>query len=795
MKKEYIYEVENMPQDGAISSSIGFHGTNSKMVGLSDQFRRLKTDLMRGSFSWNRVHALYGTAGIGKTTLSMQIYQDPQIQIVYQRRAWVTVGRVPQPMSQILQGILAQLSVIKQGDEEIIDHCLKERSVGKNCLIVLDDVWEIEVVTFLIHCLPTIKNGYIHVLLTGRYRNWMSDFSLYEVRFLKEKESMDLLCEKVFGDEICPPQLHRAATKIAKLCEGLPLLIVTVADIISKSEQNRDPVYWNAVAEKRNSVFTDAYNRISKVLSPSYDYLPQHLKVPFLFMGVFPRDYNTPISKITIMLTAEGLSDAKGLLEDWEYLRELAINYSLVLCRLKSVHKNSQFHSSYKEFNANEYKTCWLHSSWRHVCRGEASKNKFYHLLSKLNDAEEEVLKGQRGLCIENNILFGIKEFCDSVRLNCASYTRSLLLYGPYHQYPIPIDVGFRLLREIDALTQRFYTFPIEILSLVHLKYLALTCNGELPSTILKLFNLRVLIIHPHMDIIRIRAPSYVPIQVWDMQGLEHIEILGKSLVAPSHVTSLRNLSTLVGVNASICTVLKLSTRIPNIRKLGIQIELMPDNDHNDILRCFGCISTLVSLKTLKISITNPVVKRGHGFPKAPWSLKLPRYLEKLHLSGTGFPWKYMDAIGSLPRLEVLKLRSYAFQGLHWKAYRRSFPRLQFLLIEESDLVQWKRRSKSFPMLSYLGMKHCYRLEEIPKPHIPYSYKRPSWMYVNGYKIIEIELVDCNPLALICVSQFQPDKGVRLDGIASSTFYEKPMTIKFQRYRVTSTSELKRRPL
>ena len=45
--------------------------------------------------------------------------------------------------------------------------------------------------------------------------------------------------------------------------------------------------------------------------------------------------------------------------------------------------------------------------------------------------------------------------------------TRSLLFYGPYHQYPIRIEVGFRLLREIDALTQRFYTFPIQILSLV----------------------------------------------------------------------------------------------------------------------------------------------------------------------------------------------------------------------------------------------------------------------------------------------------------------------------------------
>ena len=75
-------------------------------------------------------------------------------------------------------------------------------------------------------------------------------------------------------------------------------------------------------------------------------------------MGVFPRDYNTPLSKIIILLTAEGLSHAKGLSNNWEYLRELAIKYSLVLCRLKTVYKNSQLHSSYKEFNANEYKTC-----------------------------------------------------------------------------------------------------------------------------------------------------------------------------------------------------------------------------------------------------------------------------------------------------------------------------------------------------------------------------------------------------------------------------------------------------
>ncbi|XP_047955302.1 putative late blight resistance protein homolog R1B-12 isoform X2 [Salvia hispanica] len=264
MKREYIYEVENMPQDKPISSSIGFPGTNSKMIGFSDLFQQLKTTLL-GDRNRFRFRWLNGMAGVGKTTLAMQIYNDQEIHSKFECRAWVTVGRVPQPFSQILQGILAQLCGITQGDQWI-NYRLKERLRGKNCLIVLDDVWDKEALNRMYY-FKDIPNGCIHVLLTGRHRKLKNDYGCDygdEVRFLNEDESMELLCEKVFGDEICPPQLHKVAVKIAKHCEGLPLLIVTVASILSISKQNRDLAYWNDVAERRNSVFTDAYNKISE---------------------------------------------------------------------------------------------------------------------------------------------------------------------------------------------------------------------------------------------------------------------------------------------------------------------------------------------------------------------------------------------------------------------------------------------------------------------------------------------------------------------------------------------------
>ncbi|XP_057789223.1 putative late blight resistance protein homolog R1A-10 [Salvia miltiorrhiza] len=786
MEEEYVYAVDNMPEDeddGDQSISSG-SGSKSKLIGLSDQFQQLKRVCMGTAGVGNRT-AVVGTAGVGKTALARAVFEDPEISSHFEHRAWVTLGRRSK-LADALRGVLAQVFGTAQGDDELGAY-LKERLEGKKCLIVLDDVWESEIWDSLLGFLDDKNDGSIRILATTRDQHTTDRAYVMLVRFLNEEESKELLCDKVFGEKICPIRLEKAATKIVKNCEGLPLTIVTVADILSKSK-NRDLKYWDDVAEMRNSVFADAYNETSKVLFPSYDYLPQELKTPFLYLGVFPPDYDIPISKLMNMLAIEGWFHKrnKTLAMVWYCLEEFCTYKNLALSNQRSFYTKDvayQRRCSYSPCryghlaNSNQisiipeddflwiskYKTCRLHSSWRHVCREEARKDKFYHILNKLVDGSEDGVKGQRCLCLENNILFSIKDFCNSVRLNCEFYTHSLLFFGPYHQYPIPVGNDFKLLGKLDALNLRFYTFPTDILTLVLLKYLALTCNGELPPTISKLFNLRILIIHPHNNIRIFGTPSYVPVQIWDMKELEHIEILGKSLVAPSHSASLKKLSTIVGVDASIFTILKLSYKVPYIKKLVVQT---PYDDHHGLLSCFGCISTLGSLEILKFSIIDPEIKHDDAFSSA---LMFPRWtLKKLHLSGMGFSWEYMDEIGSLPSLEVLKLRAYAFQGPKWEARDGSFLKLKFLLIEDTDLVQWKPRYESFPHLACLSMKHCYELEEI---HWPSHYRSGS-----------IELVDCNPVALTCAEQLQPCRGTYLDVTASSSFGGKPITVKFRRY-------------
>ncbi|XP_057812418.1 putative late blight resistance protein homolog R1A-10 isoform X2 [Salvia miltiorrhiza] len=731
MKVEYVIELESMPEEEGepISSRIYFGGIKSKMVGLSDHFEKAKDHLLEENNK--KPYSIMGMAGVGKTTLAKRIFEDPSIQRHFEFRAWVKVGRKCES-DELLRCILAQVDpssypVLTQEDvdEEEIVELLRERLKGKKCLIVLDDVWDKEV-DCLTNCLRE-KNivGMIRFLLTSRQQTIYTEDGYQRVRLLNVEESKELLGEKVFGEDGFPLQLAELGEKIAKKCEGLPLMIVTVAELLSKADKT--PEYWTEVLKQHSPLFMDAYNQISEVLFPSYDYLPQHLKMFFLYMGAFRPYLDIHPLQIKTLLSVEGFLEPIGLesFEDFSNtcLRKLLMWYHLVL----------------------DTTTCWwegkfrVHSCWQYLCKVEASRIKFVHVLQSCDD----VIKDQRRLSAHWNSLLCFKQVYDSIKSDCASTVRSLLCLGPYHQYPVPIhEMGFKLLRVLHAIRVRFYHIPIEILKLVCLRYLSLSCNGELPPSISNLFHLQFLIIDRHMTIKKRGVQSYMPVQIWDMQELEHLEIWGKDLPTPNSDATLNKLITLNGVSANSCTreVLK---RIPNLKSLGIDLELKPyddDDDERNPLSCLGYISQLLNLDRLEYWVINPEIK--YECNTISHSM-FPSSLKVLSLRGLGYPWKCMNDIGSmLPNLEALSLECYAFQGPNWEVESGGFLKLTSLRIEDTDLVQWRPQRGSFPKLRRLSLQHCYKLQQLDWPcdH--------SW-------ITTIELVDCNPLVVACANQLK----------------------------------------
>ncbi|XP_042017007.1 putative late blight resistance protein homolog R1A-10 isoform X1 [Salvia splendens] len=667
--------------------------------------------------------------------------KNVRIQGHFELRAWVKVGRKCAP-SDVLRGVLAQVDpntqdqMLTQGDDDddlklvgVLEDILKD----KKCLIVLDDVWEWDTR----HLIDNLPQEDVRILLTSRFRIEESPNQVV-VRLLNEEESKKLLCEKVFGEEDFPPHLKKLGEKIAKKCEGLPLMIVTVAELLSEVDKTRELEYWTEVAEKQhNSVFVDAYNQISKVFFPSYDYLPQYFKMIFLYMGSFPPYCDIEIGDLIRRLRAEGFLESIGA----GTLDDSIVKCFKILCHW---HNLILYEGKIKSwFSKGEFR---VHSCWQYVCKKEASKIKFVHVLQSCDD----VMKGQRRLCAHHNTLFAFKQVYDSIKSSCASTARSLLCLGPYHQYPVPIhDMDFKLLRVLDAHEVRFYRIPLDIMKLVSLNYLALTCNGEIPVSISNLFHLQSLTIHPHINIKKRGAPLYMPMVIWDMPELQHISIFGRDLPTPKSDAALEKLFSLFGVSAKSC-IRKNLKKIPNLRMLEIMMELKPYDDDDDINPLSGLeyiSKELHKLQLLSYKVMNPDMRYQSIVPLSMF----PSSLEFLTLSGLGCPWKHMNDIGSLlPNLKNLELNHYAFCGPEWNIESGCFLTLNTLVIEDTDLMQLRPQHGSLPKLELLSIRHCYKLQQVDWTCDPSMVTKPT-----------IELVECSPSVVAFSEKLRPHFKVR----------------------------------
>ncbi|XP_047955658.1 putative disease resistance protein At1g58400 [Salvia hispanica] len=304
--------------------------------------------------------------------------------------------------------------------------------------------------------------------------------------------------------------------------------------------------------------------------------------------------------------------------------------------------------------------------------------------------------------------------------------------------------MDFKLMRVLDALTVRFYHIPVEILKLVCLKYISLTYNKELPVSISNLFQLQSLIIKPDICIKRRGTVSYMPVGIWNMQELQHIEGYGLNLPTPNSNATLNKVSTLFGVSAKSCTR-EILKKIPNLERLYIQMEWKPydDEDDNNSLSSLGYISEeLQNLVVLNYSVENPHMEYESTIPLSMF----PSSLTVLYLSGFGCPWKHINDICSLlPNLLKLELQHYAFRGPLWDIESECFLKLKTLVIGDTDLVQWRAQHGSLPSLKLLSIQHCYKLKQLDWT------RDPSMVTTTA-----IELFECNPLAVASAKQLRP---------------------------------------
>ncbi|XP_049348816.1 putative late blight resistance protein homolog R1A-3 [Solanum verrucosum] len=676
---------------------------NDEVVGFDKEANIVIKRLVEGPADSLDIIPVMGMPGLGKTTLARKVCNDSKVSYGFFKTVWVYVGqeyKIKDIHLRILQLFTTRIEEYLNEDENGLAKVISGyMSKGGRCLIVLDDVWEANVIDHIKKVFPENKKGH-RIMMTTReeYVAAYANPEPHKLKFLTEEESFELLVKRVFGKGSCPDELKENGQKIAGSCGGLPLAVVVIAGALGGRSTTND---WERIERNvAQHLFKNNQENCLKFVEMSYDRLTQEVQMCFLYSGIFPRGFDIPAWKLIRLWIAEGLIKPEQS-STLEQIAELYLN--------DLVHRNLVI--LLQKRSDGQIKTCRLHDMLHEFCRTKAaSKWLFQEICTTADNPVPSIqdLDTCRRLCIQPSTLNDFLSTKPSAEL-----VRSFYCFSSKQKQTdlSPNDIklfhkAFPLMRVLDVESLKFI-FSREFNKLFHLRYIAISGDFKaLPATFGKFWNLQTLILNtstsePTLD---------VKADIWNMLQLRHLHTnIPAKLPSPTVTTgkpsSLQTLST-VAPESCKKDVLAKACRL---RKLSIRGQMAA------FLESRGGISNLEELKCLEhLKLLNDVLYMNKTLQLPAAFFRLVRTVKKLILANTRFGWSEAEKLAQLESLEVLKLKENAFMGDTWKPKVGGFSKLRVLWIERAELETWGASNLNYPILRNLVLVSCDKLNVVP---------------------------------------------------------------------------------
>ncbi|XP_031107840.1 putative late blight resistance protein homolog R1B-16 isoform X1 [Ipomoea triloba] len=708
----------------------------STMVGRTAELERIKRLLLKDKSEERLVVTVVGMAGIGKTTFAQSLYQDPLVKSHFDVLAWATVSTsATYDRCRMFRELLLcikpkEKEFIHQVNHDDLPDLVRRWLLGHRYLVVLDDIWDNNQWDEIIRSFPEGCNR-SRILLTTRHDEVAMYARSYtycslNVPFLNSEESWDLFLQKIHHARLSS-EVEAIWRHIVNYFKGLPFTIVIAAGLARAINES----LW--ISKEIDRIFYermcfDLVQDISKILILSYNNLPNFLKICFLYLGIFPESINIPVKKLIKLCIAEGFVKVEGQ----RSLEEVAEGFlkDLVSRNLVLIDKISL---------DGKIKTCKVHGIVHDFCKRKAMEEDLLHVV----DGHFGHLHTYHWVSIET-----MNVSPDDI----SNRSRSIL--SVCHNR-VDWFTNFKMLRVLDLSSIFCRGLDLICDGLVLLRYLALTIDivygGVVEMRILeKSFNLQILVLLTLEE----RQKSF-PIklsQIW-MPMLRHLQFSTVLMLDPPSAVQ-ESLQTIYWLRPSQCTK-NVFSRIPNVKVMGIFVPWRWEEIVVVVSPLLDDLINLRKLEKLKINshLDDPII--------LPDASAFPEKLKMLTLKGTLVPWDAMEVVCMLPNLEVLKLKSGACIGQHWKLSGDWFPKLKSLLIQEiMELKQWTATDGAFPILERLIIKHCLRLKNIPST------------FDELYSLQLIELHGCHSLLVHSANQIQQQQEELLgnDGLVVHNF-------------------------
>ncbi|KAJ4878288.1 Disease resistance protein (NBS-LRR class) family [Raphanus sativus] len=673
------------------------------VVGLEDEFKFLLAKLLDDDDDdddgdQNRyMISIFGMGGLGKTALARKLYNSDKVKTRYAYRAWTSVSQEYKTGEMLLRIIRSlgvssgeELEKIKILGEEELEVYLHGLLQGKRYLLVVDDIWEREAWESLKRALPSNHKGN-RVIITTRIRDVAEgvDQRVYahELRFLTFKESWELFEQRAFRNmQRVDEDLKRIGKQMVKKCRGLPLAIVVLAGLMSRKRPNE----WNEVCASLWRRLKDDSIHVSTVFDLSFKELHHELKLCFLYLSVFPEDYEIEIEKLIHLLVAEGFvqEDGEMTMEDVAgyYLEEL-IDRSLV----EAVRTER-----------GRAKSCRVHDLLRDVALKKAKEVNFVHIY---NDQQQSCTT-----CTREVVHHHIDPYTCVTRVN--KRMRSFLFFGERNRTlwssVKPITLKLELLRvlHLEGLQLRDV-----IGELIHLRYLGITdsFNRRLPDFISSLRFLQTLDAS--------RNDSFR--KLTDLRRLTSVRHIKGRFVGDLLIGDAVNLQTLTSISSYSWIKLKHELLI-NLRELEIYDSMWVNQTSVPLdLSSFSKLTKLrvltLKVPTFKLSSETEEAVRFQTLVKLSLRCdirKLPKdmdsifpSLESLRLVGLQLEEDPMHALKKLQRLEDVILDSCHYSGEKMRIGEQGFGRLRKLVFYIEGLDELQIEDEAMPSLVELKLR------------------------------------------------------------------------------------------